>query len=59
MAIGTQMTASALSLVTPISVNWSIVITVFICCIYTTSVKNHSMIIYLNNILMNVVAKKV
>jgi len=37
MAIGTQMTASALSLVTPISVNWSIVITVFICCIYTTS----------------------
>jgi len=36
MSIGIQMTGSALSLVTPISVNWSIVITVMICCIYTT-----------------------
>jgi len=36
MSIVTQMTASALSLVTPISVNWSIVTTVFICSTYTT-----------------------
>jgi len=36
MSIGIQMTGSALSLVTPISINWSIAITVIICCIYTT-----------------------
>ena len=43
MSIGIQMTASALSLATMIPVNWSVVITVFICSIYTTMVVNSNL----------------